>query len=263
MQAAQPMNLIKQVHASICKAMTTSRRKGNGAIVIDGPFIFEDCDMIHAIITPDDKGGGILTDEGYTLNHLGYYMDENALWKGNRASIVSDSALMFGVTLKDGVFTMEIPDLDNAGDYYFDFAQCLIRVSDITLLSRDIVKTTFIEDFKAGMTNLASKHGLQFNFDYKVPNDEQGLYKVDCIIETPKQPTYIFAVRSDDDCRDAAISIYRFDKWDIKFNSVAVHENASKIGKKASSMLMDAVDKEISGLDSMNRLEDYVASVLI
>lgn len=260
MQSKQILSPVGQVRSSICKEIKAKARKDG--FTIDAPFIFEDCDALHAVITKNADGDLILTDEGYTLTHLGYYMDENVLWRGNRAEIVHDSAEMFGVTQEAGVFTLKIPDLTNAGQYYFDFIQCLIRISDITLLSRETVRTTFLEDFKAAMIVFSSEHAFPCKFDYHVPSDKLEVYKVDCFIETPKKPTYVFAIKSDDDCKDTAVAIYRFDKWGMQFNSLAVHEDAKKIGKKASAMLMDAVDKEISGLDSMNRFEDYLMSVV-
>ena len=54
---------------------------------------------------------------------------------------------MFGLTDRSGELVLPILD-ERYGDSFFSFVQALLRISDVSLLTREIVRSTFVEDLK-------------------------------------------------------------------------------------------------------------------
>ena len=132
------------------------REKVSGQISVKGegqdryrvftPFKFNDGDHL-AIVLKKIGNSWLLTDEGHTLMHLTYEIDEKDLRKGNRARIISDALAGFGVEDSNGEFSVAVNDVQ-FGNALFSFVQALLKVTDITFLKRERIKAVFQEDFR-------------------------------------------------------------------------------------------------------------------
>jgi hypothetical protein len=80
----------------------------------------------------------LFSDEGHTLMHLSYEIDEKDLRKGGRAKIISDSLANFGIEDRNGEFLIPVLD-DQFGNAFFNFVQGLLKISDISFLKRERV----------------------------------------------------------------------------------------------------------------------------
>ncbi|MCK4305205.1 MAG: DUF1828 domain-containing protein, partial [Candidatus Eisenbacteria sp.] len=178
------------------------------------PFLFEDGD--HLVIVLKKEGPGwVLSDEAHTYMHLTYEIDEKDLQRGTRQKIISNTLSTFRIEDRDGELVLGVPD-ERYGDALYSFVQALLKITDVSYLSRERVRSTFLEDFQALLTESLPEHRRSFDW-----HDPQGMYTVDCRINGMPQPLFVHALPSDGKTRDATIALLRFEKWRIPFRSLA------------------------------------------
>ena len=224
------------------------------------PFMFEDGDHLAVVLKTDGKSWKI-TDEGHTYMHLTYEINEKDMQKGTRQSIITNSLSMFNVQDSNGELLIDIPE-NQFGNALYNFVQAILKISDISFLSRERVISTFIEDFDSFIKKQAPEDRLFFDwFDKK--HDPIGNYAVDCKINGMAKPLYMFAVNSDDRARDATISLLQFEKWGYKFHSMAIFENQEEINRKVLARLSDVFEKQFSNLDTnQDRISEFITNLL-
>jgi hypothetical protein len=69
----------------------------------------------------------------------------------------------FNVQDRDGEFLIEVPD-EQYGDALYSFVQALIHISDVSYLSRERVRSTFLEDFRNFISSVIPRERLAFNW---------------------------------------------------------------------------------------------------
>lgn len=248
-------DILNDLKSKICNSVEMIE-EGNERFRIFTPFGFEDGDSFSIVLK---KVGNkfILSDEGNTLMHLSYEMDIDGIGKGTRSKIINDICEYYNLKKKKGVFIKDV-DVSNAGNALFDFIQALIKVSDLTYLSRERVKSTFYEDFKTLLSDNIEHQRL--SFDYNVNNfDSDGKYPVDCVVNSLDVPLFIFAINGDDKCRDVTISLLQYEKWGIKHNAIAIFEDQEEISRRVLARLSDVTDKQFSSIPSnKDRIVKYL-----
>jgi hypothetical protein len=225
------------------------------------PFQFDDQDHL-AIVLKRSNGSWVLSDEGHTYMHLTYEISEKDLQKGTRAKVISNALDSFEVQDRDGELVIPVSG-ERYGDALYNFVQALLRITDVSYLSRERVRSTFLEDFRAFMSEQIPEERRSFDWSHPI-YDPAGNYVVDCRVNGMARPLMVFALPNDDRARDATIALLQFERWSLAARSLAIFEDQEQINRKVLARFSDTCEKQFSSL-SANRdriarfLEDVVA----
>ena len=223
------------------------------------PFQFPDGDSL-AIVLRRVGPRYVLTDEGHTMMHLSYSIDESDLTRGGRARIIEDALTSFNISEEGGELSLPVPD-EAYGDALFDYVQALLKISDVTYLTRDRVQTTFLEDLR-GLLGREVPEGRLTPRWHEPQLDPERNYEVDYRIEGA-EPVFVFGLTSDDKVRDATITLQQLEAWRVPGTSVGVFENQTDIGRKVLARFSDHVGRQFSSLaGNEERIASYLAHVI-
>lgn len=237
--------------------------EGVGRFRVFTPFLFDDGDHL-AIVLKQENGDWFLSDEGHTYMHLTYDLDVRDLQSGNRQKIISNTLSAFSVEDRGGELRLMIEN-EQYGDALYSFVQALLKVSDVTYLSRERVRSTFMEDFQAFFMETVPEERRQFDW-YHPQRDPQRKYTVDCVVNgmSKSKPLFIYALPGDSRVRDATISLLQFEKWKLSFRSIAVFEDQEDVGRKVLARFSDVCEKQYSSLGAnKDRITQYVEEAMI
>jgi len=220
------------------------------------PFRFEDGDHL-SIVLKRENGGWVLSDEGHTYMHLTYDLDEKDLQRGTRQKIITSALSVFSVQDREGEIIIPIRD-DRYGDALYSFVQALLRITDVTYLSRERVRSTFMEDFRAFMEEAVPQDRREFDW-HDPQHDPEGKYLIDCRINGMPKPLYVQALPNDDKTRDAMITLLQHERWGLTFRSLAIFEDQEQINRKVLARFSDICEKQFSSLGiNRERIKRYI-----
>ena len=130
------------------------------------PFLFEDSD--HLVIVLKREGAQwVLSDEAHTFMRLTYDIDEKDLLSGTRHKIITNALSRFGVEDRNGELTLCVPN-ERYGDALYSFVQALLKISDVTYLGREYVRSTFMDDFRSLLSEAAPAERRSFDWNVRV-----------------------------------------------------------------------------------------------
>lgn len=224
------------------------------------PFLFDDGDHL-AIVLKYEHPHWMLSDEGHTFMHLTYDIDEKDLQRGTRQKIISNTLSVFNVEDRDGELILPIRD-ERFGDALYTFIQALMKITDVSFLSRERVRSAFLEDFRAMIESTIPENRRVFNW-HDCIRDPQGKYTVDCRINGMTRPLFVFALPNDDRVRDATITLLQFEKWGIPHHSIGIFADQESINRKVLARFSDVCEKQFSNLEAnRDRITRYFQEML-
>ena len=209
------------------------------------PFRLDDGDHL-SIVLRQDLLGWTLSDEGHTYMRLTYDIDEDDLFSGTRQQIISDALSSFQVEDREGELLLGISD-GGYGDALFSFAQALLKISDVSYLTRERVRSTFKDDFETLMSEAVPEERRHFDW-YETGLDPSGKYKVDCRVNGMARPIFAYALLNDTNTRDATIALHRFGEWNLEFHPIAIFEDQTSIGRQVLARFSDVCENQFSNL---------------
>ncbi|MBI4567383.1 MAG: DUF1828 domain-containing protein [Planctomycetes bacterium] len=227
------------------------------------PFLFEDGDHL-AIVLKKVGQRWVLSDEAHTYMHLTYDLDEEALQRGTRQKIISNALSTFRIEDREGELVLDVPD-ERYGDALYSFVQALLKITDVSYLSRERVRSTFREDFQALLSQAVPEDRRVFDW-HDPQHDPQGMYTVDCRISSNNgvpRPLLVHALPSDDKTQSAHIALLQFEKWGIAFRSLAIFEDQESINRKVLARFSDVCEKQYSSLSAnRERITKFIEETL-
>lgn len=224
------------------------------------PFLFEDGDHL-AIVLKRRNEGWVLSDEAHTFMHLTYDIDERDLQRGTRQKVITSALSAFRVEERDGELVLPVP-AERYGDALYSFVQALLKIADVSFLSRERVRSTFMEDFESLMSEQVPEDRRAFDW-HDPDHDPQGMYTVDCRVNGMARPLFVYALPSDGKTRDATIALLQFEKWGLGFRSLAIFEDQETINRKVLARFSDVCEKQFSSLAAnRERITRFVQETL-
>lgn len=219
--------------------------EGLNRYVVLTPFTFDDGDHLSILLKQRD-GGWYLTDEGHTFMHVSY--DEIDIEHGPRRRIVDTVLLSYGIRNEEGELKLFV-EHEAYGDALYSFIQGLIKITDLSYLTRERVRSTFLDDLRTLLEEQVPESRRVF--DYSDPrHDPQRKYVVDCRINGDRRPLFVFAILNDDRCRDATITCLQYERFGLQFVASGVFENQEEINRRVLARFSDVCEKQFPSLQS-------------
>lgn len=244
---------------TVCEGLRLSA-EGMERYRVFTPFLFEDGDHL-AIVLKREQGRWVLSDEGHTYMHLTYDLDEKDLQRGTRQKIITTALSAFSVDDRHGELIIGIQD-ERYGDALFNFVQALLKITDITFLSRERVRSTFMEDFRAFMEEHVPADRRSFDWN-DAKHDPEGKYIVDCRVNGMTRPLLVYALPGDDKVRDATIGLLQFERWGLSSRAVGIFEDQEEVNRKVLARFSDICEKQFSSLAAnKDRITKYLAEAM-
>lgn len=217
--------------------------------VVHVPMTFADGDHYVVVL----RGNGSrwrLSDEGHTLMHLSYEIEDPR--RGNRGQIIDSVVDRLGLSNRDGALEIDIRP-GKYGDTLFTYLQAITQINDVSYLRRERVRSTFMEDFRTTLEEAALGEEIEFGYSHPIHDPDES-YPVDARLNgSAHRPVVFFAISSDDKCRDATITLYRWREWQEKFWQVTIFEDQTRINRRVLARFSDVADKQYSNLESARR----------
>jgi hypothetical protein len=103
----------------------------------------------------------------------------------------------------------------------------------------------------------------RIEFNWHDERDASGKYPVDFRINHMKRPLFVYGVPNEEKMNVATISLLTFEKWGLKFQSLAVFEDQEAISKKPLARFTDVVGKTYSSLEeNRDRIERFLGEAI-
>jgi hypothetical protein len=239
-------NIERDFKRKVCDELSV-QPEGLDRYIVSTPLTFEDGDKLP-IVLKKEPDGWVLTDEGHTFMQLTYDLEESDLQDGNRKEIIDRTLLASRLRNRQGELVLRIED-ERYGDSLYSFIQALIKIDDIRFLSRERVRSTFVEDFKRFVDRVipASRRTYKWHDAVK---DPKGNYEADYRLNGTQTPLLVFALDSDVKVRDATIALAAFERWGLKFDSLGVFEDQESINRRVLARFLDICGKSFSDLSA-------------
>ena len=254
-------NTIQQDFINKVSAQISLSADGKDRFRVLTPFQFEDGDEL-VIVLKKESERWLLSDESHTYRHLAYDIDEKLLYSGARWKLISKALSMFEVENRSGELILDVSD-ERYGEALYDFVQALLKITDVSYLSRERVQSTFMEDFHELLHEKVKTTRMAFEWHDK-DRDPQANYKVDCLINGMPESLFVYALANDNKTRDATISLHQFKEWGISFSSVGIVKDEKATSRKVLARFRDVcdacfVDLKKSGKDIRQYLDNNIS----
>ena len=247
-----PETIIQEFRRKVCEEIRLASEGVNRYIVFT-PFMFDDGDHL-CVLLKREGNRWYLSDEGHTFMHVRY--DDIDLERGTRSKIIDTILLSYGIRNQDGELKSVIED-DAYGDALYSFIQGLIKITDVSYLTRERVRSAFLEDFRSFLEERVPENRRVFNYS-DPQRDPEKKYVVDCRVNGTRRPLFVFAVPNDDRCRDATITCLQYEKLKVQFVATAIFENHEEINRRVLARFSDVCEKQFPSLQSAKeRFESY------
>ena len=248
--------LLKEFRKKVCESVDLIK-EGLDRFLVKTPFTFEDGDVLKVVLLRDGNEW-YLTDEGHTFMHISY--DEVDIEAKTRRRLLDQVLATYGVKNRDGELRAQLKE-DQMGASLFSFLQALTKISDLTYMTREHVRTLFLEEFESYISETIPKERVIFGYIDQI-HDPKGDYPVDVMIRTETKPLFVFAMKNDNQVRDATIKLLYLETQDVEFKGIGVFERQEDVNRKVLARFTNVCERQFSSLQGMKeRFPALVADV--
>ena len=220
------------------------RLKRPGLHKILAPLYHEDGDMIDIFV--EELGNGCLrvSDQGLSLMRLSYTFDIDSVSKlkiFNRILLDNDVKADNGTLFLDVTYDALYPAV-------LQLAQVIAKVSNMSLYKREVIANLFYEMLDEAISSVLSGMHVVRNY---APLLNRSELSADFALIRPYNSVYLFGIkeRETPKLRLAAVSCLEFQKNDLRFKSVVIHQDFTTISNDDRQIITNAVDKQFTSLD--------------
>lgn len=219
------------------------------------PVYESDGDAVTVWIQPQ-VGGWQLRDCGTTMMRLSYDMDVDLLQEGTRSKVLQQLLAEGGMRIEGGELFAAMPERQ-LGAGLMQFAQTVLRISDISLWSRSRVASTFYEDLQDDLMRIVGPE--QLVSDYIVPNVSRAEdYPVDFAVTGLPRPFYIFGVLNTDKAKLTTIILQHLRHAGHIFDSLVIPSDIDQIKRIDLRRLMNAANDFVDSRQSKSAVEEKI-----
>lgn len=237
----------KSLCATFCREVAVSERAGAAAVSL--PIMGRDGDFLTAYVEPTTAGWRV-SDKGATLMRLSYENDLSKLLSGARERLYNTVLLEAGLQEDDGELFADVAG-DALATGLFSLAQGVTRVEDLGLWTRTRVESTFTDDLRTALLEIAGKERVVEGFVVPdVPAAEN--YPVDFCVQTEGVPLFVFGVQNRDKARLTTIILQHLATYTQRFNSMVVYSDVDDIPTADRNRLMNAANDSVASITDLD-----------
>lgn len=218
------------------------RRQGRYQLIV--PILHEDGDMVDIYLQESPLGDSYvrICDYGLTLMRLSYTYDIST---ATRRRIFESILINNGVLNEEGNLYLD-SSLDMLYESILQFVGCAQKVCNMRYWSREVVRSAFYDDLNDYvLTELSRFNPLADQFpipEYPISVDWSLMHNV--------RNFYVFGVRGNDKAKNVAIALLEFQKVQLPFISLVVHEDMEELGKRERFYLTSNADVQYPALNA-------------
>lgn len=139
------MHSIEQEFREKVTAKIRIESEGSDRFRIFTPLRFDDGDHL-VVVLKRKESQWLFSDEAHTFMRLTYDIEEKQLLRGTRQKIISDVLTEFQVEDRDGELVLVVPE-KRFGDAFYSFVQAILKISDVSFLTKERIHSAYIEEF--------------------------------------------------------------------------------------------------------------------
>ena len=238
-----PDSLIVQLRGDFGKSVALYERR-SGAFQVILPIFHEDGDMIDVYLQSSPLGGEMIRvcDFGLTLMRLSYAYEINTETRER----IFESILAHNGVHNDGGNLYLDTSADMLCRSILQFTGCAQKICNMRYWHRENVHSEFMEHLNEYVTAELGKYDPQKDVS---PLQDYKILTVDWRLISPKRDFYLFGVGGDSKAKTAAIALLEFQKANLQFLSLVVHESMEDLSRKTLAYLTKNADKQFPTLD--------------
>ena len=224
------------------------KEKRPGISQIVAPVFHEDGDMIDLFLDQNSENDGLrLSDNGLTLMRLSYSFDIDT---PNKQRILAKILNENGISQERGILSIAVSPQDIVSRF-LHFSQVIAKVTSLQFLRRQVVTSLFYEQLGEFIRDNLKRFEPSPRY---LPIKDRPELEVDWAFFAGTRPLYLFGVRESSKAKLSAISCLEFQRQDIPFRSVIVHEDFEDGLKKSDQRIItSAADKQFPSLDDFRQ----------
>ena len=218
------------------------------------PVYHEDGDMIELYIDSNKSENGTihLCDYGMGVMRLSYSYDIDT---ENKEKIFHKILGENGLHEENGNVYLDTT-LELIYPAVLQISQGIAKVCSMRYFKREVIESLFYEMLDEFVIKKLVKYKPMKSV---LPLEQRDDLEVDYQFQPNGKPLYLFGVKDTSKARIATISCLEFQKANLSFESIVVHEDSEKLPRKDRKRLTSACDKQFTSLDDfMQNAEQYL-----